>query len=262
MSPRASTFSRKKSGCLACRLRKKKCDERKPRCQSCERNYLLCTWPLALPEPNNLWRHSRLLEKHLDVETLPTVACSETPEHYAHNLDPRTNTEGNTEEQSFLNSTNTTQGAPFSISIGLNLLKPRDWFHLTLSKPASRTLFQHYESRTADLLCASQGLANPFMSLLIPLAATHEPILQCILALSGVHYLNHFRGVPSSDIIITTWSHYALAIRGLKHGITRMAYGEQEILPLLIATLLFCFVEVRHSRQIYPTIECKSQLTS
>lgn len=36
------------TGCLTCRRRKKKCDERKPICNACTRNFLECTWPAVL----------------------------------------------------------------------------------------------------------------------------------------------------------------------------------------------------------------------
>lgn len=38
---------RSKAGCLACRQRRKKCDEKRPRCTGCWRNMLECTWPDA-----------------------------------------------------------------------------------------------------------------------------------------------------------------------------------------------------------------------
>src|ERR1700743_2126222 len=45
--PRASRpgFSRSKLGCLACRIRRKKCDEQKPACKSCKKQRLICSWP-------------------------------------------------------------------------------------------------------------------------------------------------------------------------------------------------------------------------
>lgn len=36
---------RTKTGCLNCRRRKKKCDERSGTCSGCERNYLECVYP-------------------------------------------------------------------------------------------------------------------------------------------------------------------------------------------------------------------------
>jgi len=45
--PRISRkFPRSKSGCLTCRSRRKKCDERVPVCINCERNEIGCSWPL------------------------------------------------------------------------------------------------------------------------------------------------------------------------------------------------------------------------
>ncbi|PHH81760.1 hypothetical protein CDD82_7930 [Ophiocordyceps australis] len=37
--------ARSRTGCLVCRKRKKKCDERRPHCNGCTRNRLDCTWP-------------------------------------------------------------------------------------------------------------------------------------------------------------------------------------------------------------------------
>lgn len=37
--------TRSKNGCLTCRKRKKKCDEKGPVCSGCERNYIKCVWP-------------------------------------------------------------------------------------------------------------------------------------------------------------------------------------------------------------------------
>lgn len=43
-TPKA-TERRSKNGCLTCRRRKKKCDEVKPICGACRRNFLQCVWP-------------------------------------------------------------------------------------------------------------------------------------------------------------------------------------------------------------------------
>ncbi|SCU99770.1 LAMI_0G00694g1_1 [Lachancea mirantina] len=40
------TEKRSKKGCLTCRQRRKKCDEVKPRCTGCARNFLACRWPV------------------------------------------------------------------------------------------------------------------------------------------------------------------------------------------------------------------------
>ncbi|CDK27624.1 unnamed protein product [Kuraishia capsulata CBS 1993] len=38
-------ITRTKTGCLCCRKRKKKCDELRPKCSGCRRNYLECVYP-------------------------------------------------------------------------------------------------------------------------------------------------------------------------------------------------------------------------
>lgn len=44
-SYRRAPILRVRTGCLTCRGRKKKCDERKPVCTGCSRNHLACRWP-------------------------------------------------------------------------------------------------------------------------------------------------------------------------------------------------------------------------
>lgn len=39
------TKGRSNTGCLSCRRRRKKCDERRPSCKACARNFLECIWP-------------------------------------------------------------------------------------------------------------------------------------------------------------------------------------------------------------------------
>jgi len=41
---------RSASGCLSCRRRRKKCDEIRPVCSACRRNFIDCTWPHAKGE--------------------------------------------------------------------------------------------------------------------------------------------------------------------------------------------------------------------
>ncbi|PWY89717.1 hypothetical protein BO70DRAFT_426171 [Aspergillus heteromorphus CBS 117.55] len=42
--PPIRPLSRTKTGCLTCRRRKKKCDERRPFCTGCHRNNIICQW--------------------------------------------------------------------------------------------------------------------------------------------------------------------------------------------------------------------------
>ncbi|KAL5338577.1 hypothetical protein BJX70DRAFT_366233 [Aspergillus crustosus] len=47
--PNPRCTPRCKTGCLTCRRRKKKCDERQPTCAACSRNSLDCRWPAENP---------------------------------------------------------------------------------------------------------------------------------------------------------------------------------------------------------------------
>lgn len=58
---------RSRMGCLACRHRKKRCCETKPRCAECSRLGLNCTWPVPGSEYRNKPKHVRLTdEMHYD----------------------------------------------------------------------------------------------------------------------------------------------------------------------------------------------------
>ncbi|SCU79806.1 LAME_0B00430g1_1 [Lachancea meyersii CBS 8951] len=67
MNSTRSTRKRSTTGCLTCRRRRKKCDERKPVCGGCERNFLPCVWP----ENNEKRRRSRKTEAGPEVSQEP-----------------------------------------------------------------------------------------------------------------------------------------------------------------------------------------------
>ncbi|KAL4890515.1 fungal-specific transcription factor domain-containing protein [Aspergillus ambiguus] len=50
---------RTKSGCLTCRIRRKKCDEESKECRACRRNHLTCIWESDKAPSNALVRHHR-----------------------------------------------------------------------------------------------------------------------------------------------------------------------------------------------------------
>lgn len=74
------TERRSKSGCLTCRNRKKKCDELRPSCQGCRRNFLECIWPedcLSPAQTNEVAKKSDEAFFNLTVEDLKsTYSCS------------------------------------------------------------------------------------------------------------------------------------------------------------------------------------------
>lgn len=59
---------RSRMGCLTCRHRKKRCCERRPKCQECERLRLKCTWPVPGLEHRNRPKNAKMNEDmHYDA---------------------------------------------------------------------------------------------------------------------------------------------------------------------------------------------------
>jgi hypothetical protein len=79
-----------------------------------------------------------------------------------------------------------------------------------------------------------------FIAHILPLAHSDDLVLQGVLALSGAHLSSK---LTDGDIKQATWTHYALALRGVKHALTRtMSGGDVDMLHLLLTTLLLCQV--------------------
>lgn len=121
---------------------------------------------------------------------------------------------------------------------------------LILQDPTSKMLYEHYVSKTANGCSGWQDDRNPFITQILSLAMSNDLVLQSVLALSGVHYCNNSSNETAS---LVTWTHYARAISGLKYGVTKHVTGvATDPLPLLAATLLLCFIEVRTS--LFPCV--------
>ena len=112
----------------------------------------------------------------------------------------------------------------------------------TLKGPYASTLLQQYIKVTARHLPVAMWMEDTFIAHILPLAHSGDLVLQGVLALSGAHLSSKS---IDEDIKQATWTHYALALRGVKHALTRtMNGGDINILHLLLTTLLLCQVEV------------------
>ncbi|KAM7214304.1 Fungal specific transcription factor domain containing protein [Rhypophila decipiens] len=76
--PRAS-YSRVRTGCLTCRRRRKKCDERRPRCVGCERNHLLCSWPYSTLNSSQDSQLEQVQNEAKSSSLVPAKRLSTTP---------------------------------------------------------------------------------------------------------------------------------------------------------------------------------------
>lgn len=93
-----TTERRSKSGCLTCRNRKKKCDELRPSCQGCKRNFLKCVWPgncLSPAQANELVKKSDGSFFNLTVDDLKNTyyCCNPRSLNKCKNLSATSDTE-------------------------------------------------------------------------------------------------------------------------------------------------------------------------
>lgn len=241
---RRRKFTRTKTGCQPCKLRKKKCDEQRPSCLACDRNKLICSWPENDDRPRSIILASaarKVRRQSHDIENSPSEGLDEDPMAEISFGIPRTNISTVlTSLQPLLPSSHDVAAINLIRAYQPLLDQPKPAIYGALRLPHSRILFEYYYNKTAGRVSAHPQNSNPFIQQLIPWALSNELILQSMLAWSGSH-LSYI----VTEVQETTCMHYAQAIRGIKHGLTRHATGEQEIiLPLLISTLMLCFIEV------------------
>jgi Fungal specific transcription factor domain/Fungal Zn(2)-Cys(6) binuclear cluster domain len=220
--------TRARSGCLCCRLRRKKCDERKPICSGCDRNKLLCSWAPKHGQVSDLgWRNrlesgERVSQVGKDFEPIRSAPGSSNPTE-TYQQHPK-------------------QESSIGQSPASQLRFPEMFGTASLKSHSSRILFEHYINNTSHLLCTIRGPENPFITCVIPLARTDPMIMDCVLAISGAHL-----GCAASDpeIPLASSTHYALALRQFKHTLTQTASGKGlKPVNLLLTALMLCHVEV------------------
>ena len=113
---------------------------------------------------------------------------------------------------------------------------------LTSRHATSRILLEHYVFKTADLLSINRGHGNAFIACVIPLAFADSMVMDSVLALSGAHlcYNTEEAGMKSTSL-----THYTLAIRQLKHELTRVYSGlDSDPVRILTTILLLSTAEV------------------
>ncbi|KAF4210550.1 hypothetical protein CNMCM6805_003755 [Aspergillus fumigatiaffinis] len=184
-------------GCIPCKMRRKKCDERKPTCVACARNVLLCAWGSEPPTgtPHNL-----------GGKGLRTMSQRLAPD----------------------------QPAPKSMISDLALSAAPNAIHPQLARPQTNFLYSFFCARAAQTLSIKDQEENPFVHVLLPMAATSDIVFQAMLAFSGVIYEQQH----SDALVTTTWEHYAQAIRSLKHTLTLYVNNQVDRGTELVATVL------------------------
>ncbi|KIW30414.1 uncharacterized protein PV07_06158 [Cladophialophora immunda] len=223
-----SRNSRTKTGCLCCRLRRKKCDEATPVCNNCVRNNLICSWPRTIAHDSSRRRSDLGWRIRLQEGLLEP-----TPRR-RHGL-------------SFGDHPTSCDDESTSDSKSTTLSRSRVWGMPSLWEPAliksteSQTLLSHFVHKTAAQLVATGPQDNPLLSRILPWAYSETMIMDAIMALGGAH-VSHKTG--NQALRHATINHYLSAMRKLKYALTKWDHGApQSTLRLLTIAILLCQYE-------------------
>ncbi|KAE8446783.1 hypothetical protein EG329_011688 [Mollisiaceae sp. DMI_Dod_QoI] len=236
-------FPRSKHGCLTCRSRRKKCDERIPVCLNCERRKVDCLWsPLKESElaPSQLEQQvlSENDSEKNDVSKSGVGIHSESPTNHS----PRSFTSGApsiVSSRPIPSSTPALKASSKPWYIQWTLLYSPNF----LPSSGSRLLFERYLSRTSNDLGITSTSKNPFVGYVLPLAFSNELFMNCVLALSGSDLCCDEAIDPATKSIYL--SHYSLVIRGIQTQLSKSTFGDvEDILHLLFLTLALCMIEL------------------
>ena len=235
--------SRVKTGCIPCRLRKKRCDEQKPVCSGCERNHLICAQTSNFQGKDTLSNEDAGIG--LQSARLPPVSkrgglVTRPPSMAIVSQNAETLGQG----ISMLRYPEEALGYDRTTGLGriCRFSSPEMFSTASLREPASRTLLEYYFNETAHRLSIVQGPGSPYLICVLPLAQSDSMVMDSVLALSGAHLCCMTDG---SDTRSASSMHYALALRHLKHELTRVASGEpSDPVRLLLTILLLGYAEV------------------
>lgn len=229
---------RTSNGCVICKRRKKKCDERKPGCRACERNGWTCSYIYT----NALTRRQRGRPTTIDAESIIEFGSigSSTPYQTLSPSDYCSNAPSASSEELSLASIETS---------GLSRLRqllempgPRILPN-GLGPSPSGFLYDHYIHHTARISCATISSRNSFVDGVMPLALASELVLHSMLAFSGFHFQHRY----SSVYAVESSQHYSRALWSLRAALSRMDSHDPDstAVAVFISMLLLSGSEVR-----------------
>lgn len=221
---------RSKAGCFCCRLRKKKCDERKPVCSGCTRAKLLCSWPSGdgtggTGESEFAWR---IKMKSGGVVARDPAAASDASSASPSQMMPRKK------------KPNTPRGFD-DMTMTLCFSVPRSTNDLLTSQPC-KSAFEYYRHSTSPRMVARLCAKNPYIHAVLPVAHVDSLIMHSVLALGGTHAGHALQSAEARQV---GSQHYVLAVGELKTALTAWVDGSySDFLRLFLASVLLCQYEV------------------
>lgn len=189
--PRAS---RSRGGCLSCKARKKKCDEIQPRCSDCRRLNLPCQWKASPSFPSSTDPSlPPSSESSLSLATPDPISPSDQAvDDPIGSLSPWLAVE----------------------EIIMPVASPCGSANPYLHNDEERSLFNHYLHIVARSLSRSGDPdGNPFLSILLPMAASSDTVTSVILGLSGCHWKRVYPGIWNRALARQGKGMYDTAIR-------------------------------------------------
>lgn len=209
---------RTRTGCIGCRLRRKKCTGEKPACAGCVRNSILCTWPRSGDEAQ-----ARLLSRSNPAIHEEDGAAIPSRTHIL-------------QASEILLSSDM---EPIEL-MQLNVASP--W----LARTNSRRLFHHFITCTSKTLALGLSQEDSFLAEIMPLAMQNSPILNSLLACAGTH----LSGLSRTKLDSETLFYYGQAIQGQKAALTYLCNDNHKFLvPALVTAVILCIVEVKTIRE-------------
>ncbi|KAF9893457.1 hypothetical protein FE257_010769 [Aspergillus nanangensis] len=121
-----------------------------------------------------------------------------------------------------------------SVSLNDGLLHTGD-----LGSTAS-VFLHHFLTSTCHRIIPASADKNPFLTHVLPLAATDELVLQSIVTLGGVHLAHKF---PTPQVTEGAWHHYGSLIRMLRDVSTVEPQDFKQLLRIFLLQVLLCVIE-------------------
>lgn len=218
LAPRRQRYTRARTGCLTCRSRRKKCDEKRPRCTGCARNGLSCSWPHPQRPQDDDNEH--ITHDKSDEASLMSSASSPSPDAVHEAL--------------------TTTWNP---SLGAFVLSNN---RATSLYPSSQLLLRRYLQSTAAICTHLPAHFNPFITDVLPLATTDDLVMNVVLALAGVHLTSGAPVQASPELYMDTSKHYSLALQALRDVCMTesSSWDTEKQVRVLLVLVLLAHVEV------------------
>ncbi|UPL03469.1 hypothetical protein LCI18_014403 [Fusarium solani-melongenae] len=217
---------RVQTGCLTCKARKKKCDERKPHCGDCRRLCLQCSWPAERPgrrrvgdRDNEIWSDA---DQILGLSTERSRSLSHSTDSAESNLESSLDasiadllcqmSSASAFDAPVIDEASPTQEPCWSLSPdvawldilpktpSVNASPPVSIKDTSLSlytpslvpdmtSPHDKALLNHYSTIVASVLSRRTNTAsNPYVGYILPMAMSNQLILHSVLALSATHW--------------------------------------------------------------------------